>query len=38
MRFHRARILIISAILTAATFLATVATALAGDIGGPVPK
>jgi hypothetical protein len=37
-QFHRARTLIISAILVAATFLTTVATALAEGGAPPVPR
>ncbi|MEA2548353.1 MAG: hypothetical protein QOI00_943 [Chloroflexota bacterium] len=38
MRFHRARTITISAILTAAAFLASVATVLADGSGGPIPR
>lgn len=38
MQFHRARTLIISAILAAATVLTIVATALADGNVGPIPR
>ena len=38
MRLHRARTFTISAILAAATVLASVATALAGGGPGPIPR
>jgi hypothetical protein len=37
-RFHRARTFIISAILAAATFLATAATVFADGNAGPIPR
>jgi hypothetical protein len=37
-QFHRARIVLISAILTAVTVLGTVATALADGGGVPFPR
>jgi hypothetical protein len=37
-RFHRARTLFIAAILSSATILTTVVTALADSKPGPIPK
>jgi hypothetical protein len=37
-QFHRARIVLFSAILTAASILATVATALAAGSAPPIPR